>query len=126
MRTDEDLIEADLVYSIVGAFYDVYNYYGFGLLENVYVAALHQELLDRHHRVEREGKLPIRYKDRNVGWHRADMIVDGKVIVECKATDALPAYSQRQILSYLNATSLEVGLILHFGPEAKHYRYVDT
>jgi GxxExxY protein len=126
MQREDDLIERDLVYSIIGAFYDVYNYYGYGLLENVYVAALHQELLDRNHSVEREAKLPIRYKDRHVGWHRADMIVDGKVIVECKATDALPAYTQRQILSYLNATPIEVGVILHFGPEAKYHRYVDT
>ena len=54
------------------------------------------------------------------------MIVDGKVIVECKAAGALPPYAQRQILSYLNATMMEVGVILHFGPEAKYYRYVDT
>jgi GxxExxY protein len=126
MHQNDDLIEGDLVYSIIGAFYDVYNYYGYGLLEGVYVAALHQELLDRGHRVDREVRLPILYKQRRVGWHRADMIVDGKVIVECKAADALPPYAQRQILSYLNATPLEVGVLLHFGPEAKYHRYVDT
>ena len=90
MRPGEDLIERDLVYSIVGGFYEVYNYYGYGLMENVYVAALHRELVDRRHTVKREAQLPILYKDRRVGWHRADMIVDGKVIVECKATEALP------------------------------------
>ncbi len=59
MHLDDDLIERALVYSIVGAFYDVYNCYGYGLLEGVYAAALHQELLDRGHRVEREARLPI-------------------------------------------------------------------
>ena len=54
------------------------------------------------------------------------MIVDGKVIVECKATESLPAYAERQVLSNLNATMIEVGLLLHFGPDAKYRRYVDT
>lgn len=126
MKTRDDLVERALVHSIVGAFYDVYNYYGYGLLEAVYVGALVHELENRGHRVQRELALPILYKDRQVGWHRADVVVDGKVIVECKATDSLPAYAERQILSYLNATMIEVGVILHFGPEPKFHRYVET
>jgi GxxExxY protein len=54
------------------------------------------------------------------------MVVDGKVIVECKATETLPPYAQRQILSYVNAMLIEVGVLLHFGPGAKYRRYVDT
>lgn len=126
MKTREDLIEAERVRSIVGAFYEVYDYYGYGLLESVYVAALAEELTRRGHRVRREARFPVLYKEVRVGWHRADMLVDEKVLVEAKATEALPAYAERQVLSYLNATPVEVAVLLHFGPKAEFHRYVET
>ena len=63
---------------------------------------------------------------RLVARQRLDMVVDDRVIVECKATDRLPASAGPQLISYLRATLFQVGVLLHFGPHPKFYRYVDT
>ena len=122
----EQWIHGDLVHSIVGAFYDVYNYYkGHGLGEAIYTGALEYELIDRGHQVVRELALPVSYKGRHVAWQRLDMVVDTTVIVESKATERLSPGARAQIQSYLRATPFEVGLLLHFGPEPKFYRFID-
>ena len=126
MTNDKGLIHAPITRSINGAFFEVYNYYGYGLSESVYCGALELELMDRGHQVAREVLVEIEYKGRHVAWQRLDMLVDNRVIVEVKATEKLPPYSERQLLNYLRATPFQVGLLLHFGPEAKRYRYVDT
>jgi GxxExxY protein len=119
------LSEPELLHSIVGAFYTVYNYYGYGLAESIYCGALEYELLDRGHCVAREVAIPVSYKERHVAWQRLDMLVDRKVIVEIKATDSLPPYAKRQLLNYLRASHFEIGLLLHFGPNAKFWRMVE-
>ena len=120
-----DLIERELVHSIVTAFHSVYNYYDFGLAESLYCGALEYELRDRGHSVAREVAVDVEYKGRHVGWQRIDLIVDGKVVVEVKASEALPKYAKRQLLSYLRVTTCQVGLVLHFGPQPKFYRLAD-
>jgi len=77
-----DLLEAKRVHSIVGGFYDVYNYYGFGFLESAYAGALELELRDRGHVVARELSVDIKYKGRHVARHRIDMVVHQRVIRE--------------------------------------------
>ena len=121
-----DLLERDLCYSIVGAFFEVYNYFGCGLSESIYTNALEFELIDRGHRVAREVVVDVRFKGRHVGWQRIDMIVDDRVIVEVKATEKLAAFSEQQILSYLRISPIQLGLILHFGSKAYYKRYADT
>jgi GxxExxY protein len=121
-----NVIERDLVASIVGAFYEVYNYFDFGLVEPIYRNALEMELRDRGHAVSREVSVPVMYRGRRVGWQRIDLVVDRRVIVEIKSTELAPKYAARQILSYLRATPYEVGLLLHFGPEPKFRRFVET
>jgi GxxExxY protein len=119
-------IHGDLVHSIVGAFYDVYNYYkGHGLNERIYTGALEYELIDRGHQVVRELAVPVSYKGRHVARQRLDMVVDGTVIVESKASERLSPAARAQSQSYLRATPFEVGLLLHFGPEPKFYRFID-
>src|SRR2546428_9571718 len=113
-------------HSIIGAFYAVYNELGFGLLESVYAAALESELCSRGHVVEREVWVDVFYRGRPVARQRIDMIVDRQVVLEIKATDQLPRFAQRQLLNYLTVTNLELGLVLHFGPEPKFYRMVST
>lgn len=68
--------------------------------------------------------MTVSYKGEPLGLQRLDMIVDSKVIVETKSTYDLPKAAQRQVLNYLRATKLQVGLLLHFGPEANFYRVV--
>ena len=112
--------------SIIGAFYAVYNELGFGLLESVYAAAMESELYCRGHVVEREAWVDVFYGGHPVARQRIDMIVDRQVVLEIKATEQLPRFAQRQLLNYLTVTNLELGLLLHFGPEPKFYRMVST
>jgi len=122
--TGADLIEPDLSYAVIGAFFEVYNTLGYGFLEQLYVEALTLELRDRGHHIEREVPVAVRYKGRVIGKHRMDMVVDRRLIVEAKSSQQLPPFATRQILNYLRATDLRVGLLLPFGPEAKHHRVV--
>ena len=119
-----ELIERELSDSVIGAFFEVYHHLGFGFLEHIYVSALEWELVARGHRVAREYRVPVMYKGAEIGIQRLDLVVDGKLIVETKATYELHKAAPRQLLNYLRATSLELGLLLHFGPEPRFYRVV--
>lgn len=94
--------------------------------ERVYSLALERELVERGHTVSREVIVTVLYKENPLTTQRLDMVVDHKVVVENKSTSVLPLFTRRQILNYLNASILEVGLILHFGPTAKFYRIIQT
>jgi len=118
------LIEEALSSSVIGAFYDVYNTLGPGFLEHVYSLALERELIARGHRVAREYGVIIYYKGVELTSQRLDMVIDENLIVELKATSILEKAAPRQLLSYLRATNLEVGLLLHFGPQARFFRIV--
>jgi len=119
------LLEAELVRSIVGGFFEVYNYFGYGLSERVYGGALSHELLARGHSVIRELHVNVRYRGMHAAAQRLDMVIDDKVIVENKATEKISSADRKQILSYLRATKFEVGLLLHFGPSPSFQRYID-
>jgi len=118
------LFEGELTHSVIGAFYEVHNNLGFGFLERFYVMALERELLERGHRVAREVSVNVLYKGQELGSQRLDLIVDEKLVVETKATSDLHKSATRQLYNYLKATNLELGLVLHFGPEAKFYRVI--
>jgi GxxExxY protein len=126
MRERPGLLFDDLTRSIIGAFYDAYNEMGFGLLESVYGAALDEELRRRGHHVEREFWVDVFYKGTAIARQRIDRIVDRQVVLEIKATEQLPPFAKRQLLTYLRVTRLEVGLILHFGPTPEFYRMVSS
>ena len=118
------LLEERLTHSIIGSFFDVYNYFGFGLLESVYANALTVDLRAKGHKVDREVRVPVFYKGVRIGWQRIDQLVDDKVVVETKASVKLHPTDEQQLRTYLNATRLEIGLLLHFGPTPKFYRFV--
>ncbi len=120
----QPLIEEDLTGAVIRSFYAVYNELGYGYLEIVYVRALVDELAARGYRVEREATFVVRYKGKPVGKHRLDLVIDGKLIVEVKSSERVPQASLRQLFSYLKASRLSVGLLLHFGPDPKFYRQI--
>ena len=124
--TRDSLIERETTDQVIGAFFDVYNGLGFGFLERIYADALEFELLARSRKVQREVAIPIWYKGRQLSPQRVDMIVDDKVLLEIKSTHVLPPTSERQLLNYLRASSLPVGLLLHFGPQPRFYRRVHS
>ena len=119
-----DLLHKEITEAIIGAFYLVYNELGYGFLEKIYVEALVRVLRKNGLKVEREVLVPIDCFGEVVGRHRLDLLVEGKVVVEAKSTHALADIDHRQLLSCLRGTRLEVGLLLHFGPEAKFFRKV--
>jgi GxxExxY protein len=116
--------EWDRVRDIVAGFYKTYNVLGFGFLESVYREALAFELRNRGMRVASEVPLRVTYEGHDVGLFRADLLVDDRVVVETKATSVLGPTDKRQLLNYLRATTLDVGVLLHYGPEPKFYRIV--
>jgi GxxExxY protein len=126
MTTSAGLIHTQTTHAIIGAFFEVYNELGYGLWESVYAAALEDELHRLGHVVDRERWIDIYFKGKVIARQRVDMIVDQCVVVEIKATESLPRFASRQLLNYLTVTTLEVGLLLHFGPEAKFYRMVSS
>ena len=121
-----ELLAERTTHSIIGAFYEVYNTLGYGFLEHVYVLALELELRARGHRVAREVGVTVRYKGTELAQQRMDMVVDDVVVVEVKATEVLPPTAKRQAINYLKGTRLQVGLILHFGPEPGFHRAIST
>ena len=120
----KELIEEELTKSVIGAFFDVYNTLGYGFMESLYVRALQEELRGRGHFVAREFSLRVVYNGVDIGTQRLDMVVDGKIVIEVKSTEHLHPSAIRQVYSYLRGTGLEVGLLLHFGPQPKFYRQI--
>ena len=116
------LVARDITREIIGAFYEVYNTLGFGFLEHIYILALERELRTRGHQVRREAGVCVMYKGEELAYQRLDMIVDDVLIVEVKSRAELHKGANRQVYNYLRGTNLEVGLLLHFGPEPKLYR----
>jgi len=124
---ESGLLESERLSSIIGAFYEVYNYYGYGLNEAVYSRALELALRDRGHRVVRELSIPVYFtRGRLVAWQRLDFVVDDRVILENKATEKLPSSAQSQLITYLHISPFQVGLLLHFGPRPAFHKFVDT
>ena len=119
-----DLLHDELTRSVIGAFYEVYNALGCGFLENLYVTALERELVKRGHKVSRELSVRVTYKGEDLGQQRLDMVVDEILVVEAKSTHVLHRSASRQLYNYLRATNLELGLLLHFGPQPRFYRVV--
>jgi GxxExxY protein len=92
----------------------------------VYRRALSAELRERGLKVHEEAPVEVRYKGLAVGSFKLDLLVEDRVIVEAKATAALGGSDKRQVINYLRATNLEVGLLLHFGPEPRFERCINA
>jgi len=111
-----------LTREIIGAFYEVYNALGYGFLERLYKRALEIALRRRGLTVEREFPIAVSFQGQEIGHHRLDMFVERRVVVEVKSTRQLTDADRRQLLSGVNAANVEVGLLLHFGPNADFRR----
>ncbi len=105
----------EITEKIIGAAFEVHQELGTGFLEKVYETALVRELEDRDVRVSSQAEIAVHYKGHPVGVYYADVLIDGKVICEIKATESLSRTHEAQILHYLKATGIKVGLLLNFG-----------
>ncbi|HRG83708.1 MAG TPA: GxxExxY protein [Chitinophagaceae bacterium] len=107
---------------IIKAFYKVYNTLGYGFLEKVYENALFIELMSKGQKVLRNQRILVRYEGYEVGEYFPDLVVDDLVIVELKAIENLGKVQERQLLNYLKATDIEIGLLLNFGKKPEFRR----
>ena len=115
---------SELTSAIINAFYQVYNTLGYGFLEKVYENALAHELRKRGFYVIQQAPIKVYYDGVIVGEYYADLLVNGLVIVELKAAEAIAPEHEAQLLNYLKATDIEVGLLLNFGPEPQIRRKI--
>jgi GxxExxY protein len=116
------IIEKELSHAIVHEFFSVYNDLGYGFVEPIYSRALEIALRQLGLVVEREYPIAVTFRAQQVGFHRVDMLVERRVIVEIKSTERLPESARRQLRSYVTALKQDLGLLLHFGPAPKFYR----
>ncbi len=117
--------EAELTEKILAAAFKVQNTLGCGFLEKVYENALLVELARNAMRVEQQKAVQVLYGGAIVGEYQADLVVEGRVLVECKAVSTLDSIHEAQLLNYLKATGVRVGLLLNFGrPKLQYRRFV--
>ncbi len=116
---------SELTEKIIKAFYKVYNTLGYGFLEKVYENALYIELEAIGFNIKKQEPIKVYYEGKEVGVYFADLIVNDIIIIELKATEYLIEENESQLINYLKATEMEVGLLLNFGkkPEVKRKVY---
>jgi GxxExxY protein len=115
----------DLTRKIIGVFYEVYNELGHGFLESVCEAAMLIALREAGLKAEPQMPIAVYFRGNRVGDFRADLMVENAVLLELKAARALDSSHEAQLLNYLRATEIEVGLLLNFGtkPEFKRLAF---
>ncbi len=119
-----ELLHKDLTDAIIKTYYAVYNELGYGFLEKVYQNSLYLELQAKGFSVEAQKQIKVYYKGIPVGDYYADLVVNGLVILELKAADAIVEEFEGQLLNYLRGTDKEVGLLLNFGRKPEFRRRV--
>jgi GxxExxY protein len=112
-----DFKHKDLTERIIGIFYTVYNTLGYGFLEKVYENAMMIELRKAGITAKAQAPIKVMYGDESIGEYAADILVENKVIVEIKAVRVLIEEHEAQLLNYLKATRIEIGLLVNFGPK---------
>ena len=114
----------ELTAKIIECAYKVHNTLGFGFIEAVYQNAMLIEVLKAGLQAEKEKKIQVYYDTQLVGDYMADIIVEGKVILELKSVKELHPAHSAQIINYLKATGIEVGLLINFGESVEIKRKV--
>ncbi len=116
------MLHGDITELIIKAFYKVYNTLGYGFLEKVYENAMRIELSKMGLNVLQQKNIKVFYEADQVGDYFADLLVNDLIIVELKAAENICEEHEAQLLNYLKATDIEVGLLLNFGKEPQFKR----
>ncbi len=115
-----------LTEKIIKAFYNVYNELGFGFLEKVYENAMLIELNEMGLQVHKQQAIQVFYKDNEVGDYFADLVIEDQIIVELKAAESICEEHEFQLINYLKATDIDIGLLLNFGKKPQVKRKIFT
>ena len=121
---DTNIIYPDLSYQIMGAIFEVHKRLGLGFLESVYQKALIEELSGRGMNVETEKVIDLTYKDKKIGTHRLDLVIEDKVVVELKTAESFSIHHKAQVTSYLKASGYKLGILVNFSKAKVEYRRV--
>src|ERR1700686_4377324 len=108
MAIDSNYKHSELTDLIIGVFYEVYSELGFGFLESVYRNSLRLALLEKGLAVEQEVAVTVFFRGKNVGDFRADLVVNGTILLELKTAEHIVADHESQVLNYLRSTALEL------------------
>lgn len=120
------MLHEDITEKIIGAFYKVYNTLGYGFLEKVYRNAMAVELRKMGFKALVETQIKVYYEGEEVGEYYTDLLVNDLVITETKAKENLREEHEAQLVNYLRATKIEVGLLLNFGKKPEFRRKIFT
>ena len=125
MPQDGALKHGELTQRIIGVFFEVYNELGHGFLESVYEKSFALALTASGLQVLTRIEVPVWFRGQRVGDFEADMLVERRVLIELKAGRGLDPAHEAQLLNYLRATEIEVGILFGFGirPEFKRLAY---
>ena len=121
---NENYEYSNITKRIINAYYQVYNQLGYGFLEKVYERAMMLELPKDGLRCENQKNIKVYYEGIEIGDYYADIVVENCVIIELKAVETIAPEHEVQLVNYLKATEIEVGLLLNFGPEPQFKRRV--
>lgn len=117
MNTDQPKYKhQELTETIIGVFYEVYNELGYGFLEKIYEEAMSRVLRTKGFDIQQQAAIPVWFRGEKIGFYEADIVVANKILVELKACKTLDSSHEAQLLHYLRATEIEVGLLFNFGP----------
>jgi GxxExxY protein len=125
VRNEGTLKHRELTEKVIGLFYEVYNELGHGFIESVYEKAFEIALTSKGIAVLRQIEVPVWFRGHKVGDFTADVLVEKCVLLELKAGRAVVPAHEAQLLNYLRATEIEVGMLFSFGlkPEFKRMAY---
>ena|SRR3989338_3718963 len=121
-RQDNEMIHEKLTEKIIEACFEVINELGAGFLESVYEKALLIVLKEKRLKAEHQVPLSVKFRGKSVGDFFADILVEGAVILELKAVSKLSPEHSAQLINYLKATGIDVGLLINFGNPKLEYR----
>lgn len=120
------MLHEDITGAIIGAFYEVHRDLGYGFLEAIYEHAMILSLVTRGFAIDRQIPISVHYRGKVLGHFVADLVVEHVVLVELKSCRAVEPVHVAQIINYLRATQIEVGLLLNFGPKPVFRRLIMT
>jgi GxxExxY protein len=116
-----NIIYPDLSYEIMGAIFEVHKELGPGFLESIYEKALIEELSSRGNKIETQKVIDLTYKNKKIGAHRLDLVVEDKVVVELKTVERFSIHHKAQLISYLRASGYKLGILVNFSKSKVEY-----
>ncbi len=119
-----NIIYRDLSYQIMSAIFEVHKTLGPGFVESIYEKALIEEFAKEGIKVETQKVIDVIYKEKKIGKHRLDLIVEDKIVIELKSVERFAPHHTAQLLSYLKASGYRLGILVNFSKAKVEYRRV--